>query len=525
MQENSQQLWYEDKSGQKSFTLYVLNTSSLQDQYSTKTMNEIYQDERVLYLTQEGLKKYQVFYAQGKLYDMHHLPYQSRVPFNASAGNGDMIVMDSLGNLFIHPKVRGVMHHSSFFSAAPLSFAGICSVERGSINKLLTYSGHYAPSNKESENLNAMLSLNPLCQALYKKVQKNNRDYLVYDSGFCEKWQHYQGILCDLKGYDNRAQEYYRFRLIDVYQGALLKETQLRLPPGYRPQQISKEANGFAVLIEKQKQQTYQKKYKVLALDENGTFNQMFKIKGRRIVSIFGGAGESKSTAIVSNEEEGRLFTILDIRQGEAVKQFPIHGSGLLSVFEGQLIKENDFEDNQEEGGSITFYNSENGNLITKLPTIVFPHVCYVDGRAFYKEDETTFVGYNLKDQTIFMREKIGKDALKSFSTYSLTDNSWLLISKDKNKGITAYLLERNKLRERWSFHPKQSLFDLVSINFDERSKKLWGIHDDLNGHHIYKWDAISGELEFEDTLQLSRAAQIMAFHPNGTPIIQTHHY
>lgn len=249
IQENSQQL-------------YVLNTSSLQDEYSTKAMNEIYQDERVLYLTQKGLKKYQVFYAQGKLYDMHHLPYQSRVPFNAAAGNGDMIVMDSLGNLFIHPKVRGVMHHSSFFSAAPLLFAGICSVERGNITNLLTYSGHHAPSKNESENLNAMLSLTPLCQALYKKVQKNNRDYLIYDSGLSEEWHPYQGILCDLKEYGNRDQKYYEFRLIDIYQGALLKKTQLRLPPGYKPQQIIREANGFAMLIEKQTQQAHQKNIK-----------------------------------------------------------------------------------------------------------------------------------------------------------------------------------------------------------------------------------------------------------------------
>lgn len=208
------------------------------------------------------------------------------------------------------------------------------------------------------------------------------------------------------------------------------------------------------------------------------------------------------------------------------VKQFPIHGSGLLSVSQGQLIKVNDLENNQEEkGGSLTFYNSKNGNVITKLPTIVFPHVCYVDGRAFYKENETTFVGYNLKDQTIFMREKLGKDVLEWFSTYSLSDNSWLLISEGRNKAITAYLIKENRMREQWSFYPEQSLHDLGSINFDERSKKLWGIHRGLNGHHIYKWDALSGELECEDTLQLARAAQIMAFHPNGTPIIQTNQY
>ncbi len=55
---------------------------------------------------------------------------------------GEMIIMDRLGNLFIALKERGIVHHSSFFSGNTVAFAGLCFIENGKIQTVLCYSGH-----------------------------------------------------------------------------------------------------------------------------------------------------------------------------------------------------------------------------------------------------------------------------------------------------------------------------------------------------------------------------------------------
>src|SRR5438105_10085414 len=63
-----------------------------------------------------------------------------------------MIVMDEMGNTFIHPKRRDILHHSSFFSGNAVAFAGLIMVKDGIIHNLLIYSGHYSPGCNELYN-------------------------------------------------------------------------------------------------------------------------------------------------------------------------------------------------------------------------------------------------------------------------------------------------------------------------------------------------------------------------------------
>ncbi len=245
--------FYISETGQEIYKLYIPNVSHIE--YTKKSMEDIYSDEKILYLTPTGLKKHQVFFVQSTLYNVDNKPYQSTAVFKESSGDGDMIVMDNLGNLFIHPKIRGLIHHSSFFSGSPLSFAGICYVEGGSIKNLLTYSGHYTPGEQEKKNWSTMLSVDALKEAIYQKIRKNNHSYYEYNTGFCSDYgpssnfSTYEdlGILCDLN-YSSKK-EAYSFRLLDIYQGNVLTES--LLPSGYQATKVRRAQNKFFVLLKR----------------------------------------------------------------------------------------------------------------------------------------------------------------------------------------------------------------------------------------------------------------------------------
>lgn len=120
--------------------------------YDTKLMNEYYNNEQILYFTQAGLEKCQVFIVNNIVYRDNLSKYNSETSLDRTNGNGDMIVMDDSGNTFIHPKQRDIVHHSSFLSGNAISFAGLINVEDGNIKNLVIHSGHYNPGSNELYN-------------------------------------------------------------------------------------------------------------------------------------------------------------------------------------------------------------------------------------------------------------------------------------------------------------------------------------------------------------------------------------
>lgn len=120
--------------------------------YDTKQMNAKYNNEKVLYFTLQGLEEYQVFYINGLIYKSDLTKYTSEESLNRIDGNGDMIVMDEIGNTFIHPKKREIIHHSSFFSGESVAFAALIICEDGVIKNLCVRSGHYSPDGNELFN-------------------------------------------------------------------------------------------------------------------------------------------------------------------------------------------------------------------------------------------------------------------------------------------------------------------------------------------------------------------------------------
>jgi hypothetical protein len=120
--------------------------------FKLKSMSETFAKEQISYFTEAGLEERQVYVINGSIYNKDLSLYNSTTPLNAETGEGEMIVMDRLGNTFIAPKERGVFHHSSFFSGKPVAFAALCFVKDGKIQKMVRYSGHYMPGEDEESS-------------------------------------------------------------------------------------------------------------------------------------------------------------------------------------------------------------------------------------------------------------------------------------------------------------------------------------------------------------------------------------
>ena len=120
--------------------------------FNLKEMDNWYSTERISYFTEQGLEDKQVYVINGLIYNTDLSLYNSSKPLDSETGDGEMIVMDRLGSMFIAPKERGIFHHSSFFSGKPVAFAALCFIRDGKIQELLRYSGHYSPGEKEENS-------------------------------------------------------------------------------------------------------------------------------------------------------------------------------------------------------------------------------------------------------------------------------------------------------------------------------------------------------------------------------------
>ncbi|HEV8051632.1 MAG TPA: hypothetical protein VGP47_03990 [Parachlamydiaceae bacterium] len=130
--------------------------------FKLKRMNEQYSEESISYFTEQGLEDKQVYLINGLIYNTDLSLYNSRKPLATATGDGEMIVMDRLGSIFIAPKERGILHHSSFFSGKSVAFAALCFIEDGKIQSLVRYSGHYNPGEDEEHSFINQLQTNYL---------------------------------------------------------------------------------------------------------------------------------------------------------------------------------------------------------------------------------------------------------------------------------------------------------------------------------------------------------------------------
>lgn len=125
--------------------------------YNLKDMSYVYSTENITYFTKAGLEDIQVFAINGLFYNSDLKLYNSSKKLDSDSMNGEMIVMDRMGSLFIAAKVRGVLHHSSFFSGSPVAFAALCEIKEGKMQKMVRHSGHYKPGQSEEDSFETQL--------------------------------------------------------------------------------------------------------------------------------------------------------------------------------------------------------------------------------------------------------------------------------------------------------------------------------------------------------------------------------
>jgi hypothetical protein len=252
-------------------------------------------------------------------------------------------------------------------------------------------------------------------------------------------------------------------------------------------------------------------------LSDKGDLEKTIDLNGV-IVRRFENLGESKGLGLIYDKGKKRYCSVFCPKEGKFITEFTPKGIGSTTVIGGEFVKIDDGA--SSDNASITLYNQQNGEVLSKLETIESTKIASLSHKFFYKADSKTLVGFDLKKKEVFFEAKVEADGFEKFELMALNEDVWIF---DHQKTFfIAYKIAENKLEKKWSFYADSSMFKHAMLSLDEKEKKLWGIHDDDDGHHIYKWDLDSGELEFKDTLFLPRNAEIIAFHSNGTPILQT---
>lgn len=381
-------------------------------------------------------------------------------------------------------------------------------------------------------------------KSLYQKIKKNSHFYYVHDAKFesPSSSSAYEdlGILCNVR-YNSKV-NLCSFEKYDLYQGILLTKSQF--PLGYleyKEPQIIRAQNKIFVLLKKEP-----KNYKMAQFSLTGDLEETFNLSNLDIIDFCGNVGEPKGIGFLYNKDRKHFFSIFCPKEGKVITEFLV-GSGWLKIIGQQISVIDDFENS--DNGSITLYNPKNGKVLSKIKAKLFPFIASVEDKLFYKTDSIPFVGLNVKENKIFIKEKELKSKFDQVYVDVLDKDIWLFDTE--RDSLTAYQVIENKIKKMWSFCSESSSLDLkkntlmayqainkkiekmssfsldcsfdsVLFSLDKNNKKLWGIHTGAKGHHIYKWNVLSGKLEVKDTLILARAAKIMAFHPDGVPIIWT---
>jgi hypothetical protein len=115
--------------------------------------SQAYPGSTVTYLDADARRVYKVCVIGGRLCDAggRWIDTRDAVAHRSHNQGRALYVMDGGGEIFvsIHQQ-RGVFHHSSLVSGAPVAAAGRIRVEAGLIREITNESGHYRPSRELS---------------------------------------------------------------------------------------------------------------------------------------------------------------------------------------------------------------------------------------------------------------------------------------------------------------------------------------------------------------------------------------
>ena len=118
---------------------------------------------KVKYLNEAERQQYKLSVKDGRLFDSSGNPFDTSGASSVfSGGKGSAIyVMDGNGNIFASKtQTVGKFHHSSFLAGEPVASAGEITVKDGYIKAITRRSGHYQPTEAQSNQLLTQLRTN-----------------------------------------------------------------------------------------------------------------------------------------------------------------------------------------------------------------------------------------------------------------------------------------------------------------------------------------------------------------------------
>ncbi|MBA3814173.1 MAG: hypothetical protein H0X26_06755 [Alphaproteobacteria bacterium] len=485
--------------------------------YDTKLMNNKYSDEQVIYFTRNGLKKCQVYIVFNNIYRKDGTSYSSTLPLNNETGEGDMIIMDELGNVFIHPKKKGMIHHSSFFSGKPIAFAGLCFVRKGWLEELTTYSGHYTSGMNEIQNWLEAASQGHLKCSKYTIIEKNAQSFFILPSGresTCAIFEDV-GYLYTIAGLHIQKPI---LNHIDLSTGELVNTHFLPTEPCG----MIKTQDHVTLLGIRDKQEKGEKKSWIYSFHKSsGDFSELSffhnfsaieplgDIKGNKMAVFL---GDYKGVIFVTPEEEKISI--------EAIKR-----SGKISALGGAILTINDYKPSTKKGEITIYGDSYQGGKVV-LESAKFPIIKDLNQKIFYKKDDTCFVGYDLEHNLECLHVTVpAMSFVKNFMLTQINDQLWVF--DYAYHSLQAYVVNGSVLSSQWTYkNPSQESFDEFEwtiLSVDKNHKKLWGLPQQYQLNKVCCWDIASGQLEYGETLNLGKNAQIVSFNKEGIPIVHTH--
>jgi hypothetical protein len=195
---------------------------------------------------------------------------------------------------------------------------------------------------------------------------------------------------------------------------------------------------------------------------------------------------------------------------------------GVIRVIAGSLMTIDGYSSSSQKG-KITLYKNGNVTTTKALEAIEFPRVKSVGQKIFYKQAEMCFVGYDLENDLPCLQCAVPAESFsKRFKGAEINGQLWLF-DCDKDS-LQAYILNGPLLMMQWCYkiESKRTLgfmCDTLRFSIDRTLKKVWGLSE---GRQAYRWDINTGQLEYMEDLSFGKDAKIIAFHPNGAPIVHT---
>ena len=402
----------------------------------------------------------------GKLYKYDLTPHSSSISVRIKNGraDGEMIVMDGLGNLFIQPKSRGSVHHSSFFSGGPVAYAGMLEVNEGEITKCINHSGHYLPTALEQESFELLQkdSWTPYVKSQFNLLKNPKGKYLVLNKGLRDKEGHskdlivdkIQGLIYMIQKGETRGDHGYPRELqkINMRTGELIES--IELPESDTdPERIIELKQYFLIHGTYASRPREHEKESWVAVIHKNSFQPEHMLRQKHSYDLFKYAGTLS----------GGNVAVFSAISGTKVETFYLYPRA------GKLWDENEATYNIGRGQPKIIKTERKATKI-------------VDDILFYKSTQAHLHGIDLRTKESFLEHRVHPDRFKEFLVMKV-DGAFCFVDVDHHD-LRMYRLRGRFLETQWISKDHRMSPD-VKLSFDMKNRKIWGLKKGIIAYEI----------------------------------------